>query len=58
MIAIGNPSTTTLQQAAQMATASHLHLITRDGKTVLSPVVPQGWAKVGGGNLKTDARHA
>lgn len=54
MIAILNPSITTLQRASQMATAAHLHLITRNGKTVLSPIVPKGWAKVGGGITNND----
>lgn len=57
MIAL-KPSITTLRQASQLAAASHLHLITRNGKTVLSPVVPKGWAKVGGGNTATAVRHA
>jgi len=49
MIAVINPRITTLKQASQMATAAHLHLITKDGKTVLSPTIPRGWAKIGGG---------
>lgn len=58
MITVLIPNTATLQQASQMATAAHLHLITKGEKTVLSPVVPKGWAKVGGGNLKTVNSHA
>ena len=55
MIVVINPSITTLRQASQMATAAHLNLITRNGKTVLSPTVPKGWAKVGGGNYQAAA---
>ena len=53
MIKVIETDTTTLLDAAKMATAAHLFLITKGDKTVLSPVVPQGWAKVGGGNLRT-----
>lgn len=55
MIAVIIPSITTLLQASQMASAAHLHLIIRNGKTVLSPVVPKGWAKVGGGTPQAKA---
>lgn len=42
-------SNATLRIAAKMAAASHLTLIERNGKMVLSPVMPEGWRKVGGG---------
>lgn len=57
MIAL-KPSITTLRQASQLAAASHLTLITRGGKTVLSPTVPPGWAKVGGSPKEAGERHA
>ena len=57
MITVLIPDSSTLQQASQMATAAHLHLITKGDKTVLSTIVPPGWAKVGGGN-KQENSHA
>lgn len=52
MITVIETDTTTLLEAAKMAAAAHLFLITRGDKILLSPVVPKGWAKVGGGNLR------
>ena len=55
MIKVIATDTTTLLDAAKMATAAHLFLITKGDKIVLSPVVPKGWAKVGGGNLRKNS---
>lgn len=41
------PSDTEVAEAARLAEASHLHLITDGRRTVLSPVVPPGWLRVG-----------
>jgi hypothetical protein len=34
-------------EAARLADAAHLHLITDGCRTCLSPVVPQGWTRLG-----------
>lgn len=41
------PDQATPLEAAQQAAAAHLHLITNGRRTVLSPVVPAGWHKLG-----------
>ena len=41
------PDSATLAEVARQAAAAHLHIITNGRRTVLSPVVPAGWAKVG-----------
>lgn len=40
------PSDTDVMEAARLAAAAHLHLITDGRRTVLSPVVPPGWHKL------------
>lgn len=40
------PSDTEVIEAAKLAAAAHLHLITDGKRTVLSPVVPPGWHKL------------
>lgn len=41
------PSDTEVREAARMAAAAHLHLLIREGRTVLSPVVLPGWTRLG-----------
>ncbi len=41
------PSTADVIDAARMAQAQHLHLLIREGRTVLSPVVLPGWTRLG-----------
>lgn len=41
------PSTADVVDAARMAQAQHLHLLIREGRTVLSPVVLPGWTRLG-----------
>lgn len=41
------PDSATLAEVARQAAAAHLHIISNGKRTVLSPVVPAGWAKVG-----------
>ena len=41
------PDSATLAEVARQAAAAHLHIITNGQRTVLSPTVPAGWAKVG-----------
>lgn len=45
--AIVIPSNTDVIEAARLADASHLHLLIREGRTVLSPVVLPGWTRLG-----------
>lgn len=40
------PSDTEIRDAAAMAAAAHLHLITDGARTCLSPVVPPGWTRL------------
>lgn len=40
------PSEIEVREAAAMAAAAHLHLITDGRRTVLSPVVPAGWTRL------------
>lgn len=40
------PSDTEVRDAAAMAAAAHLHLITDGARTCLSPVVPAGWTRL------------
>lgn len=40
------PSDTEIREAAAMAAAAHLHLITDGRRTLLSPVVPAGWIRL------------
>jgi hypothetical protein len=40
------PSDTDVLEAARLAAAAHLHLITDGRRTVLSPWVPPGWHKL------------
>ena len=40
------PNDAELFAAAQMAAASHLHLITNGVSTLLSPIIPAGWKKL------------
>lgn len=41
------PSDTEVREAARMASAAHLHLLIREGRTVLSPVALPGWTRLG-----------
>ena len=41
------PADTEVIEAARLADAAHLHLITDGCRTCLSPVVPQGWTRLG-----------
>lgn len=41
------PSDLEVIEAARMASAAHLHLLIREGRTVLSPVVLPGWTRLG-----------
>lgn len=41
------PTDTDVLEAARLADAAHLHLLIREGRTVLSPVVLPGWTRVG-----------
>lgn len=41
------PNDADVLTAAQQANAAHLHLITDGARTVLSPIVPPGWHKLG-----------
>ena len=41
------PADTEVIAAARMASAAHLHLLVREGRTVLSPVVLPGWTRLG-----------
>lgn len=41
------PADTEVIEAARLAAAAHLHLITDGRRTCLSPVVPQGWTRLG-----------
>lgn len=43
---IAIPEDTDLLDAARQASAAGLHLICNGRRTVLSPIVPPGWAKV------------
>lgn len=45
--AIVIPSNTDVIEAARLADAQHLHLLIREGRTVLSPVVLPGWTRLG-----------
>lgn len=40
------PNSETVLHAAQLAQASHLHLIKRKGEARLSPTVPPGWYRI------------
>ena len=41
------PADTEVIEAARLAAAAHLHLITDGCRTCLSPVIPQGWTRLG-----------
>lgn len=41
------PADTEVIEAARLAAAAHLHLITDGCRTCLSPVVPAGWFRLG-----------
>ncbi len=40
------PDNATVMEAAQLAVASHLHLITDGTRVVLSPIVMPGWHRM------------
>jgi len=40
------PDEATLLEVAEQAAAGHLHIITNGKRTVLSPIVPQGWHRL------------
>lgn len=40
------PSDTEVVEAARLAAAAHLHLITDGRRTCLSPIVPPGWFRL------------
>lgn len=41
------PEEAELLEVASQAAASHLHLITDGRETVLSPIIPPGWYRIG-----------
>ena len=41
------PDSATLAEVARQAAAAHLHIITNGTRSVLSPIGPAGWAKLG-----------
>jgi hypothetical protein len=41
------PADTEVIEAARLAATAHLHLITDGRRTCLSPVIPQGWTRLG-----------
>ena len=40
------PDEATVLEAAQQAEAGHLHILCRNGRTVLSPVMLKGWDRL------------
>lgn len=40
------PNNAEVLAIAKQANAQHLHIIMRNGRTLLSPTVPQGWTKL------------
>ncbi|MBS0368439.1 MAG: hypothetical protein JSS57_04460 [Proteobacteria bacterium] len=50
------PDDAELFAVAQTAVAKHLHLIERNGRFVLSPVIPEGWTVVPVGDKSGEIR--